>query len=302
MTITVEYPLKGTFVPHIVGVMDYPSGDSAQGDISGLITNWFGPASAKTWITVDDFSAIEVGFNLVSRKIINGHQVYPFTIVLGNAAPRAQATKNLEAAPFVTFELTNGVRVFTTLSEYNEEVEFLGEDGIRGPINPLKIPKEGTQFRSSLLPEFAARFYTVAARGDDNLISQVVDLDIDLRSSVFSTSNKDKPIRVLHVDNFGNIKLSVSDDDPRVKVANGERFEIEIGGVRNSVVKGRHLGDVEKLGDICFYPGSSTLTNGERFMELCLVGDSAAHAFSNQHGLRRQGNRARSGQVVTFSF
>lgn len=287
----IQYPTQNGRNAHWIGVMDYPNGDPAMADISGQAVNWFKPEN-QTWFTVDNFSAIEIGFNLATREVFWGSRIHPFTVVCANAAPRSNGNKNLEAAPFVTFLLRSGIRVFTTLNAGAEEIEMIGLEAICSPIYKVNIQTDGTQFRSLYLPEYSARFYL---EGEE----KVVDTSYDYTAWVKDELAKIKPIRIAHVDSFGNIKLTCFKDDPKCPKV-GEKIKVSIGGVIHKIYRGRHMGDSNARGAMCLHPGSSVTNQDRNLMEISLIGTSAAYEFKNQGGIAKEGFRPRSGQEVQF--
>lgn len=297
MSNTIVYPHFNGVPAHVICAMDYAVGDPAQADIEGLAKNWFGMQSHVTWFTVDDFSSIEVGFNLATRQIVQGNRIHPFTVFLGNAAPRKKETKNLEAAPFVVFRLKNGVFVFTTLNDDYDEISLIDLDSIDGPIHQLKLQTDGTQFRSLFLPEYAAK-YCLSLLPDGGIdTSDVVDTTHDFLPDAREVLKRPRPPRIIHVDNFGNIKLSLTKVDMNFPTLVGTRSEVEIDSVLHSFVHGKHLGDCKNASDLVLHPGSSISHKGTH-MEITLVGESAASQFESVHGLARCGFRPKSGTQV----
>lgn len=220
-------------------------------------------------ISVPPFDTLATGF-VLAQKAINSEmgERHKFYV---NTAPRKDDLKPRdkcagEALAYV--RLKNGVEIVAVNSRYS--LSFVKEAAEE--IRHINCDTAGSQFRSRDI--FPQAFQTII-NGDTSIIGQDISGDIP-----------DFPKgRLCYTDGYGNLKLSVTDDE--IKDMGGQDASFSLNGFFHSV---RVCGGIFAVRDgaLCLAPGSSgwTLPNGKtyRFVECSLRGGSAAEMFKNPRG------------------
>jgi len=166
------------------------------------------------------------------------------TVIFQNTDPRLQSKTKLEkaqGAKFLVIRLKSGLYLcgpnacydFSMVKERIDEVfEYKDFD-------------KGSQFRSRDLYSRVCAHLMEAMEDELDLEEVLVDVIPDL-----------KGFYIGHIDNFGNIKTTITHEDLKGKVEYGEYIKIKIGKV---IKKARYVDNLfgGEVGELVIYPGSS---------------------------------------------
>jgi len=166
------------------------------------------------------------------------------TVIFQNTDPRLQSKTKVEkaqGAKFLVIRLKSGLYLcgpnagydFSMIKERIDEVfEYRGFD-------------KGSQFRSRDLYSRVCAHLMEAMEDELDLEEVLVDVIPDL-----------KGFYIGHIDNFGNIKTTITHEDLKGKVEYGDYIKIKIGKV---VKKARYVDNLfgGEVGELVIYPGSS---------------------------------------------
>ena len=166
------------------------------------------------------------------------------TVIFQNTDPRLQSKAKVEkaqGAKFLIIRLKSGLYLcgpnagydFSMIKEKVDEVfEYLDFD-------------KGSQFRSRDLYSRVCAHLMEAMEDELELEEVSIDVIPDLRGFYIG-----------HIDNFGNIKTTITEEDLKGKIEYGEYLKIKIGKV---IKKARYVDNLfgGEVGELVIYPGSS---------------------------------------------
>jgi len=208
-------------------------------------------------LSVHPFNTVETGF--VVAQLAHNSRLNTSHIVYHNTAPRKDelSARSNNAGEFLAVaELPNGVRVIGVYGGYT--FSFLG-----AKIYKVKCPIDGSQFRSrDVFPPCVA---SLAAHAGKPL--QMWDL---LGEEVLDVPPVPENI-ICSIDGYGNIKTNAR--------LVGTARTAEINTISMSLSTGTGIFSVPD-GGLIMAPGSSGW-DGQRCVEICLRGGSAAEKFGN---------------------
>ncbi|MCO6429753.1 MAG: hypothetical protein J5J00_02750 [Deltaproteobacteria bacterium] len=225
---------------------------------------------------VENFStthlAVIVASFLGERSQIRPENQTP-VLILGNAAPRSGSNPSSVGNIFVFAELPNNVFYAGTV----EGLSLVKDQIAGGRVLEwnIEVQNATTVFRSRYLQETALdwcdRSYGVFRR--------------ELSTDVIPDLSKE-PI-VFSIDNFGNIKTSLTDESPAIKSLKlGDSVSVTINGITHTVRYGRGLGDVEE-GGLVLAKGSTLhdpANPDRRQYDIYQNNGDAAACFRNDNG------------------
>ena len=166
------------------------------------------------------------------------------TVIFENTDPRIQATepvKEAKGAQFLIIRLKSGLYLCGPNAGYDFSM-------IKNRIDEVFVYKnfdKGSQFRSRDLYSRVCAHLMEEMEDELDLEEVPVDIIPDL-----------KGFYIGHIDNFGNIKTTITEEDLKGKVEYGEVLKVKIGKVIKKVKYVDNLfGGVP--GELVVYPGSS---------------------------------------------
>ncbi len=166
------------------------------------------------------------------------------TIIFQNTDPRIQSEARVEkaqGAEFVVMRLKSGMYVMGPNAGYNHSF-------IKSDIDELFIYKglnKGSQFRSrDLYPRVAAH------------IMDSLEDELELEEISLNEIPEVEGYYVGHIDNYGNIKTTLTHEDLKGRYEYGEKIKIKIGAVQQEATFVDNLFG-HKPGELVIYPGSS---------------------------------------------
>jgi S-adenosylmethionine hydrolase len=166
------------------------------------------------------------------------------TVIFQNTDPRLQSKTKVEkaqGAKFLVIRLKSGLYLCGPNAGYDFSMvkERIDE------VFEYKDFDKGSQFRSRDLYSRVCAHLMEAMEDELDLEEVLVDVIPDL-----------KGFYIGHIDNFGNIKTTITHEDLKGKVEYGEYIKIKIGKV---VKKVRYVDNLfgGEVGELVIYPGSS---------------------------------------------
>jgi len=166
------------------------------------------------------------------------------TVIFQNTDPRLQSKTKVEkaqGAKFLVIRLKSGLYLCGPNAGYDFSMvkERIDE------VFEYKDFDKGSQFRSRDLYSRVCAHLMEATEDELDLEEVLVDVIPDL-----------KGFYIGHIDNFGNIKTTITHEDLKGKVEYGEYIKIKIGKV---VKKVRYVDNLfgGEVGELVIYPGSS---------------------------------------------
>jgi S-adenosylmethionine hydrolase len=166
------------------------------------------------------------------------------TVIFQNTDPRLQSKTKVEkaqGAKFLVIRLKSGLYLCGPNAGYDFSMvkERIDE------VFEYKDFDKGSQFRSRDLYSRVCAHLMEATEDELDLEEVLVDVIPDL-----------KGFYIGHIDNFGNIKTTITHEDLKGKVEYGEYIKIKIGKV---VKKARYVDNLfgGEVGELVIYPGSS---------------------------------------------
>ena len=166
------------------------------------------------------------------------------TVIFQNTDPRLQSKTKVEkaqGAKFLVIRLKSGLYLCGPNAGYDFSMvkERIDE------VFEYKDFDKGSQFRSRDLYSRACAHLMEAMEDELDLEEVLVDVIPDL-----------KGFYIGHIDNFGNIKTTITHEDLKGKVEYGGYIKIKIGKV---VKKARYVDNLfgGEVGELVIYPGSS---------------------------------------------
>jgi len=166
------------------------------------------------------------------------------TVIFQNTDPRLQSKTKVEkaqGAKFLVIRLKSGLYLCGPNAGYDFSMvkERIDE------VFEYKDFDKGSQFRSRDLYSRVCAHLMEAMEDELDLEEVLVDVIPDL-----------KGFYIGHIDNFGNIKTTITHEDLKGKVEYGEYIKIKIGKV---VKKARYVDNLfgGEVGELVIYPGSS---------------------------------------------
>jgi len=166
------------------------------------------------------------------------------TVIFQNTDPRLQSKTKVEkaqGAKFLVIRLKSGLYLCGPNAGYDFSMvkERIDE------VFEYKDFDKGSQFRSRDLYSRACAHLMEAMEDELDLEEVLVDVIPDL-----------KGFYIGHIDNFGNIKTTITHQDLKGKVEYGEYIKIKIGKV---IKKVRYVDNLfgGEVGELVIYPGSS---------------------------------------------
>ncbi|MCX6730574.1 MAG: SAM-dependent chlorinase/fluorinase [Candidatus Roizmanbacteria bacterium] len=166
------------------------------------------------------------------------------TVFFQNTDPRVQTKEGVEqakGAEFIVIRLKSGIYLCGPNAGYDFS---LLKPSIEYVYRYPGLDK-GSQFRSRDL----------YSRISAHLIDEMED-ELDLEEQPSNCIPELRGYFVGHVDNYGNIKTTITHEDLKGKVAIGEKVEIEINDVKKSALYVNNLFGGTP-GELVIYPGSS---------------------------------------------
>lgn len=166
------------------------------------------------------------------------------TVIFQNTDPRLQSKTKVEkaqGAKFLVIRLKSGLYLCGPNAGYDFSMvkERIDE------VFEYKDFDKGSQFRSRDLYSRVCAHLMEAMEDELDLEEVLVDVIPDL-----------KGFYIGHIDNFGNIKTTITHEDLKGKVEYGEYIKIKIGKVIKKVLYVDNLFGGE-VGELVIYPGSS---------------------------------------------
>ena len=166
------------------------------------------------------------------------------TVFFQNVDPRIQAKEGVEqakGAEFIVLRLKSGIYVCGPNAGYDFS---LLKSRIEYVYSYPNLDK-GSQFRSRDL----------YARVNAHLVDEMED-ELDLEEQPSNSIPELRGYYVGHIDNYGNIKTTITHSDLKGKIELGEKIEVTINETRKSVLFVNNLfGGIP--GNLVIYPGSS---------------------------------------------
>jgi S-adenosylmethionine hydrolase len=166
------------------------------------------------------------------------------TVIFQNTDPRLQSKTKLEkaqGAKFLVIRLKSGLYLCGPNAGYDFSMvkERIDE------VFEYKDFDKGSQFRSRDLYSRVCAHLMEAMEDELDLEEVLVDVIPDL-----------KGFYIGHIDNFGNIKTTITHEDLKGKLEYGEYIKIKIGKV---IKKVRYVDNLfgGEVGELVIYPGSS---------------------------------------------
>ena len=166
------------------------------------------------------------------------------TVIFQNTDPRLQSKTKVEkaqGAKFLVIRLKSGLYLCGPNAGYDFSMvkERIDE------VFEYKDFDKGSQFRSRDLYSRVCAHLMEAMEDELDLEEVLVDVIPDL-----------KGFYIGHIDNFGNIKTTITHEDLKGKVEYGEYIKIKIGKV---IKKVRYVDNLfgGEVGELVIYPGSS---------------------------------------------
>jgi S-adenosylmethionine hydrolase len=166
------------------------------------------------------------------------------TVIFQNTDPRLQSKTKVEkaqGAKFLVIRLKSGLYLCGPNAGYDFSMvkERIDE------VFEYKDFDKGSQFRSRDLYSRVCAHLMEAMEDELDLEEVSVDVIPDL-----------KGFYIGHIDNFGNIKTTITHEDLKGKVEYGEYIKIKIGKV---IKKARYVDNLfgGEVGELVIYPGSS---------------------------------------------
>jgi S-adenosylmethionine hydrolase len=166
------------------------------------------------------------------------------TVIFQNTDPRLQSKTKVEkaqGAKFLVIRLKSGLYLCGPNAGYDFSMvkERIDE------VFEYKDFDKGSQFRSRDLYSRVCAHLMEAMEDELDLEEVVIDVIPDL-----------KGFYIGHIDNFGNIKTTITQEDLKGKVEYGDYIKIKIGKV---VKKAKYVDNLfgGEVGELVIYPGSS---------------------------------------------
>lgn len=166
------------------------------------------------------------------------------TVFFQNTDPRVQTKDGVEqakGAEFIVIRLKSGIYLCGPNAGYDFS---LLKPSIEYVYRYPGLDK-GSQFRSRDL----------YSRVSAHLMDEMED-ELDLDEQPSNCIPELRGYFVGHIDNYGNVKTTITHEDLKGKVAIGEKVEVELNGIKKSAMYVSNLfGGVP--GELVIYPGSS---------------------------------------------
>ena len=166
------------------------------------------------------------------------------TVIFQNTDPRIQTKEGVEEAKgsdFIVVRLKSGIYICGPNAGYNFSI-------IRNKIDEVYVYAgldRGSQFRSRDL------YSRVCAH-----LMDTMEDELDLEETHINIIPELKGHYIGHIDNFGNIKTTLTVEDLKGKVEHGDEIEVTINTVKKKVLYVNNMFGAQP-GKLVIYPGSS---------------------------------------------